>query len=64
MIFARNDLKSIYKDIQRVELGEIVKCKKYYKNSEFLCFFLKNSFSNIILQFLWYLCEANILLNI
>ena len=33
MIFARYDLKSIYKDIQRVELGEIVKLKKYYENS-------------------------------
>ena len=33
MIFARYDLKSIYKDIQRVELGETVKLKKYYENS-------------------------------
>ena len=41
MIFARYDLKSIYKDIQRVELGETVKLKKYYENSEFLCFFQK-----------------------
>ena len=41
MIFARYDLKSIYKDIQRVELGEIVKFKKNYENSEYLCFFLK-----------------------
>ena len=41
MIFARYDHKSIYKYIQRVELGEIVKLKKYYENSEFLCFFLK-----------------------
>ena len=39
MVFARYDLKSIYKDIQRVELGETVKFKKYYENSEFLCFF-------------------------
>ena len=54
MIFARSDLKSIYKDIQRVELGETVILKKYYENSEFLSFFLKKSFSNIILQFLWY----------
>ena len=35
MIFARYDLKSIYKDIQRVELVETVKLKKYYENSEF-----------------------------
>ena len=28
MIFARYDLKSIYKDIQRVELGETVNFKK------------------------------------
>ena len=35
MIFARYDLKSIYKDIQRVELEETVKLKKYYENSEF-----------------------------
>ena len=41
MVFARYDLKSIYKDIQRVELGETVKFKKYYENSEFLCFFSK-----------------------
>ena len=33
MIYARYDLKSIYKDIQRVELGETVKLKKYYENS-------------------------------
>ena len=41
MIFARYDLKSIYEDIQRVELGEIVKLKNYYENSEFLWVFSK-----------------------
>ena len=35
MIFARYDLKSIFNGIQRVELGETVKFKKQYKNSEF-----------------------------
>ena len=35
MIFARYEIKSIYKDIQKVELGETVKFKKYYENSEF-----------------------------
>ena len=41
MIFARYDLKSIliFKDIQRVELGETVKFKKIIRNSEFLFFF-------------------------
>ena len=41
MIFAKYDIKSIFKDIQKMELGETVKLKKYYQNCEFLFFFIK-----------------------
>ena len=56
MIFARYDHKSIYKDIQKVKLGEMVKLKKYYENSELLCFFQKNHFLTLFYNF----CGTNV----
>ena len=41
MIFAKYDMESIFKDIQRMELGETVKFLKILQKLQFLLFFSK-----------------------
>ena len=52
MIFAKYDIKSIFKDNQRMELGETV--KKFFKILQklriFVFFLKKKSFFNILLN--------------